>query len=51
MEQGGDDYTAFARGRVLERGPVLNELVTQHLRRVGEVTPPETGRLQPIEGP
>lgn len=45
MEQGGDDYEAFRFGRVLERGPVLNELVLEHLKRVGSVQPPTEDRL------
>lgn len=45
MEQGGDGYTSFAEGEVVARDVVLNEIITDHLKRAGTVHPPEGGRI------
>jgi 5'-nucleotidase len=45
LAEGGDGYAAFVGSRVLARDAVLSDLVLEHVRRAGTVTPPPPGRL------
>jgi 2',3'-cyclic-nucleotide 2'-phosphodiesterase (5'-nucleotidase family) len=47
LAEGGDGYAGFTRGRVLERGPVLSEVIAEHVRAARVVTAPAPGRLVP----
>jgi 2',3'-cyclic-nucleotide 2'-phosphodiesterase (5'-nucleotidase family) len=45
LAEGGDGYAGFTRGRVLDRGAVLSEVIADHVRAARVVTAPPPGRL------
>jgi 2',3'-cyclic-nucleotide 2'-phosphodiesterase (5'-nucleotidase family) len=50
LAQGGDLYTTFLQGRVIDdSGTLLSELVMDFLRQQGTIDPPALGRLVPVE--
>lgn len=47
LAEGGDGYAGFLDGRVIARDRVLSDVILDHLRRTGTITPPAAGRLVP----
>jgi 2',3'-cyclic-nucleotide 2'-phosphodiesterase/3'-nucleotidase len=45
LAEGGDGYVGFNRGRVLERGSVLSDVIVEHVRAAKVVAAPPPGRL------
>lgn len=45
LAEGGDGYVAFREGRELGRDRQLSEILADHIKAVGTVTPPAGGRL------
>ncbi|MBK7906958.1 MAG: bifunctional metallophosphatase/5'-nucleotidase [Gemmatimonadetes bacterium] len=45
LAEGGDGYAGFVGSRVLARDLVLSDLVLDHIRRAGTITPPPGGRI------
>lgn len=45
LAEGGDGYTAFVGHPVIRKDTVLSELVLEHIRRAGTISPPSSGRL------
>ena len=50
LAEGGDGYAGFLDGRVVQRDRVLSELILEHVRRAGTVSPPPPGRLVVTRG-
>jgi 5'-nucleotidase / UDP-sugar diphosphatase len=48
IAEGGDEYYTFMKLPVLEKGPLLSDLVMDHFRNNHKVTPPKMGRLVPL---
>jgi 5'-nucleotidase / UDP-sugar diphosphatase len=47
LAQGGDLYETFLRAKQTDSGRALSDVVIDHFRRRGEVSPPKLGRLRP----
>jgi 5'-nucleotidase / UDP-sugar diphosphatase len=47
LAQGGDLYQTFLRTKQNDSGRALSDVLIEHFRKRGEVSPPKSGRLRP----
>ncbi|MBI2813759.1 MAG: bifunctional metallophosphatase/5'-nucleotidase [Opitutae bacterium] len=47
LAEGGDGYAAFLQGRVVARGKVLSDVLSDYIRERKTIEPPVAGRLVP----
>jgi 2',3'-cyclic-nucleotide 2'-phosphodiesterase (5'-nucleotidase family) len=45
LAEGGDGYASLARGERLREGPLISDVLTEHIRKVGRMDLPAMGRM------
>lgn len=48
LAEGGDGYAALKQGRLIASDPQISEVLSDHIKKVGTVSPPAAGRLVPV---
>jgi len=48
IAEGGDEYYTLMKSQPIEKGPLLSEIVMDYFRKHREVSPPQLGRLVPL---
>ena len=48
IAEGGDEYYTFMKLHPIDKGPLLSDIVMDYFRKHHEVSPPQMGRLVPI---
>jgi 2',3'-cyclic-nucleotide 2'-phosphodiesterase (5'-nucleotidase family) len=48
LAEGGDGYLSLKQGREIARHPLVSDVIAEHIRKAGSVSPPALGRLIPM---
>lgn len=48
IAEGGDECYTLMKSRPLEKGPLLSDVLMDYVRKRRVITPPQTGRLVPL---
>ncbi|MDZ7638685.1 MAG: bifunctional UDP-sugar hydrolase/5'-nucleotidase [Bryobacterales bacterium] len=48
LAEGGDSYRPLTRGKIIDRGLLISEMLCSHVNEAGTISPPSPGRLQAV---